>query len=394
MKPSNRISWQTLTEEPFRLFFPMALLVGVAGVALWPLYFSGILVFYPGQTHARLMAYGFFGGFILGFLGTALPRMLSARPLGSSEVALLVALHSAMSLALLAGKTTFGDGLFIALILCLGVMLSVRIRGRGDVPPPGFVLIGLALGCAGVGACLSIRQSYSEGAAFAGGLQHLLVYQGFILLPILGVGAFLLPRFFGTENLHNFPESVQPPPGWMREAVLAAVAGLLIVGSFWLEVSGWYRTGPALRLMIAAVYLFRAVPIYRRAPAQNALVSPLRLALILMLTGFLATVLMPTFRVALLHLTLVGGFAVITLTVATRIVYGHSGNLAMLTQPNRWLRLVVVLILLAMVTRISGDFLPRVLASHYSYGSIIWILAVLVWAGYVLPKVRWPDTDG
>jgi uncharacterized protein involved in response to NO len=61
--------------EPFRLFFPAGVLAGLLGVALWPLHFGGYVAFYPGQVHARLMAFGFFGAFILGFLGTALPRM-------------------------------------------------------------------------------------------------------------------------------------------------------------------------------------------------------------------------------------------------------------------------------------------------------------------------------
>ena len=67
------------------MFFPLALLTGVIGVGLWPLFYSGLYPIYPGISHARIMAQGFMGGFILGFLGTALPRMLSSRPLRQSE---------------------------------------------------------------------------------------------------------------------------------------------------------------------------------------------------------------------------------------------------------------------------------------------------------------------
>lgn len=45
------------------------------------------------------------------------------------------------------------------------------------------------------------------------------------------------------------------------------------------------------------------------------------------------------------------------------------------------------LMLFGMATRISGDFWPKVLVSHYTYGAILWIAGVLVWSGCVLPKV-------
>ncbi|HEX9256014.1 MAG TPA: NnrS family protein, partial [Candidatus Angelobacter sp.] len=77
MEKANRITLDDLGREPFRVFFPEGVFAGILGVALWPLYFTGVSSFYPGQAHARIMAYGLFGGFIFGFLGTAMPRMLS-----------------------------------------------------------------------------------------------------------------------------------------------------------------------------------------------------------------------------------------------------------------------------------------------------------------------------
>ena len=61
--------------EPFRVFFPLALIMGVLGVCLWPLYYGGCLSYYPMLTHARVMVECFVGGFALGFLTTALPKM-------------------------------------------------------------------------------------------------------------------------------------------------------------------------------------------------------------------------------------------------------------------------------------------------------------------------------
>jgi uncharacterized protein involved in response to NO len=51
-------------------------LARIVGVSLWPLYLGGLTKSYPGPAHARIMAYGLFGSFSFGFLGTALPRLL------------------------------------------------------------------------------------------------------------------------------------------------------------------------------------------------------------------------------------------------------------------------------------------------------------------------------
>lgn len=101
----------------------------------------------------------------------------------------------------------------------------------------------------------------------------------------------------------------------------------------------------------------------------------------------------PGYRVGLLHLTLVGGFALITFVVATEVVFGHSGNLARLKGRNRWLLVAVGLMLVGMATRISGDIWPQVLVSHYIYGALLWIAGVLLWAVYVLPNVLIAGTE-
>src|SRR6185503_20355920 len=85
-----RVTLAGLGREPFRIFFPAGVLAGIVGVSLWPLHFANVLELYPGLGHARIMVYGFFGVFIFGFLGTAMPRMLSARPLHVFQVLPLV----------------------------------------------------------------------------------------------------------------------------------------------------------------------------------------------------------------------------------------------------------------------------------------------------------------
>ncbi|HET6406863.1 MAG TPA: NnrS family protein, partial [Chthoniobacteraceae bacterium] len=73
-------------EEPFRVFFPLGLAYGLVGLILWPLFIWGVILQYPGLMHARVMVEGFMGAFIIGFLGTAGPRLLGANPFNGAEL--------------------------------------------------------------------------------------------------------------------------------------------------------------------------------------------------------------------------------------------------------------------------------------------------------------------
>ena len=149
------------------------------------------------------------------------------------------------------------------------------------------------------------------------------------------------------------------------------------LGSFW-DGSGLSGSG---------------VPVSPGAQFSNTLGVCLRVAFALLVSGFVLITLWPASRVGWLHLTLIGGFAVVTFTVATRVVFGHSGNLEKLRGRNAWMLVAVGLMLLGMATRISGDFWPRILVSHYSFGAVLWIAGVMVWSCFVLPKVFQADNE-
>ena len=388
----KRITFAELGREPFRIFFPAGVLAGIVGVALWPLYFAGISEFYPGLGHARIMACGLFGAFIFGFLGTAMPRMLSAKPLRVFQVVPLVLLHTLMVVAFANSNIFVGDVLFFALLVSfIGLMLA-RAKQRKDTPPPGFILVALCFVSVTAGTALAILQHFSDLDVFWITLQRLLSYQGFVLLPILGIGPFILPRLFGMQSQHDFPEMMIPAMAWWRKAGLAFGTGILIIGSFIMEANGWHRVAHWIRFGAVLGYLLLEMP-FHRAPAINALGVSVRIAFAGIVAGFLAVAFFPAYRVGLLHVTLVGGFAVITFVVATRVVFGHSGNLALLKGRNRWLLMAIGLMLTGMATRISGDFWPKVLGSHYTYGASLWIAGVLLWAAYVLPNVLIVDDE-
>ena len=85
-------------------------------MALWPLFVWRAIAFYPAQAHVRLMIEGLMGSFILGFLGTAGPRLLDASPLITAETCLLFLLQIVSALLHLAQRQTAGDIIFLTLL--------------------------------------------------------------------------------------------------------------------------------------------------------------------------------------------------------------------------------------------------------------------------------------
>lgn len=87
-KPARDITYRQLIAagEPFRLLFPIGVIFGLLGVALWPAFAWGLLIDYPGIPHARIMLHGFMAAFVMGFLGTALPRLLEVPRVRGREV--------------------------------------------------------------------------------------------------------------------------------------------------------------------------------------------------------------------------------------------------------------------------------------------------------------------
>jgi hypothetical protein len=261
------------------------------------------------------------------------------------------------------------------------------------VPPPGFVLVGLAFASALAGTALHLFGRRWELAPSFELLARLLSYHGFVLPAILGAGGFLLPRFLGLGARRKFPDSATPTPEWKRAARIAKAAGAAIVLTFLLEAAGWSRVAGTMRAAVIVAYLAWEMPLERLRWNWRGVHWPLIAGLACIPLGVLAAGWQPGARVTLLHFELMGGFALITFAVATRVVFGHSGAQARLERFHPWLTAAGLLMLLGLASRVSGDFLPGIQATHYLYGAACWMAGAAVWAACVLPRVLRPDHE-
>lgn len=381
-----------LAQEPFRLFFPVATLAGLVGVALWPLMIAGWLTTYPGEMHARLMVQGFFGGFILGFLGTSVPRFLEVPPLRRREAFPLLAVLAAGTVAHLSGQTLLGDALFALQLSALLLVLKGRSRLKRDNPPPGFALMPLAFASGIAGFALLHATGRSEQPALPL-LGKLLGYHAFVLLCILGAGGFLLPRFLGVGPRRKLAASAQPERDWRRARNFAFAIGLTVIGTYLLEAANWPRLGGTLRALAVAGYFLREIPFERLRWTWTGVQWFLVIGLACLPVGILASAWLGQWRVAMAHFELVGGFGLITVGVAARVVLGHTGQRAQLERFNGWLTAAGVMMLVGMLTRIFADLVPSSMISHYLYGALCWMIGLAIWAACVLRHVLTRDPE-
>src|SRR5262245_22725912 len=151
---NSRESPALCVAEPFRIFFPLGLLLGAIGVVLWPLFVWHGIDFYPASAHARLMIEGLMGSFIIGFLGTAGPRLLYTHPFAGIEISMLFAIELLSASLHFAQNQFAGDTVFLVLLLSFLGMMGTRARTAQDFPPPHFVLVFLGFLSAIIGIFL------------------------------------------------------------------------------------------------------------------------------------------------------------------------------------------------------------------------------------------------
>lgn len=393
MPPRDHLNFADLHREPFRVFFPAATFAGLLGVLLWVPMLLGWTDNYPGATHARLMVQGFFGGFMFGFLGTSMPRLLEVAPLRAVEAFGLLALFLANVAAHTAGQLVLGDALFALELGLWFALLKGRCHAKRDLPPPTFVLVGLAFGCGLAGTALHLASRRWEFPRELELLTRLLSYHAFVLLCVLGAGGFLLPRFLGLGPRRQFATASEPTPEWRKAAQFSGAAGAIVIGTYLLEAIGWPQVAVTLRASVIVGYLWHELPLERLHWTSNGVQRLLVVGLACVPLGVLASGWLPGWRVAMSHIELISGFSLITLGVATRVVFGHSGERAQLERFNAPLTIAAAFMLLGLLNRLSGDLVPSTMASHYIYAAVCWCGGVLLWAARVLPKVLKPDPE-
>lgn len=361
-----------LASEPYRVFFASGAMWSIIGVSLWPLFYAQMIGFYPNFVHARIMIEAFGGAFVVGFLGTAGPRMATAPKLTPPELLWLFVLHQACGISDLTLHLAWGDAFFVALLVSLMLCLVIRvIRFRKEAPPPQMLLALTGLACGIAGAAMQLSPATLMDPQRLR-LANLLLYQGLLLPPVLGIGSFVFPRMLGGD--FGDPKTAAQSRAKLVRSIITA---FMIVMSFFYEAAGQIVLGYAVRATVAAVYLL--IEVRWKTSQSGSLTTGLFWALII---GWLGIVLAPFHyaqHVSIEHLIYIGGFGMLMLIVGSRVLFGHSGDLEGFFVKSKWVRFLIFLGVLAATTRATPAWVPSTTVSHHIYAAWTWGLVSLFW---------------
>lgn len=380
-----------LRAEPFRLFFPLACVLGAAGVFHWILYGTGLLPAYLASFHAVTQMQSFLLAFAAGFLLTAIPKRTSTAPATWLELGALAALIPAVSIAELASAPALAQLFYAAAIVLIVQFAARRFLGRaaGRRPPAAFVLVPIGLAAGVAGAALRVASMRDLVPAWLGSLGRSLALEGVFTCLVLGIGGF----FFGLALYGDPPPDLGKTRGEARKAAALAVAGLLVIATLVMQERGLVREGLALRAAVAAAVLASARGLSRPSrPGANR--RTVWLAAWAVPIGLALAAIFPADRVAWMHVVYIGGFGLLAFAVAAHVTLGHGGHEAA-RDGRPWQAIAFgALFAAAMLLRATLARLPDLYFAWLAAGAALWLAGAVVWAVFLVPRMWRPPSGG
>jgi hypothetical protein len=331
------------------------------------------------------MAQGFLHCFVLGFLLTALPAFLHAQKTSSVETALVCAAMLAFGVCALAGAAAAAQGAYLTTLLILALAAARRLPHRRGDPPEEFVFValGFLLGIAGGVLNLGAAAGWWVEPAPRYGI-HLLV-RGMMFPIVLGVGGLLVPTFSAMRDPLVIPGIAKPGQRGPRRALYLPLA-LLFLAAVLLDALGHVVAAAWLRAIAASVLGGLVWKLARRPGRRDLLSWTIWSAGWMLLLGLWLAALLPSRAVAAFHFAFLGGFGLLTLGIATRVVVTHGGY-----PPSDERRVlnwgVVAAVALALFFRILSEFIPSGGARLYATSGTFWILGLSAWCWNAVPRI-------
>jgi uncharacterized protein involved in response to NO len=363
---------------PYRVLFPIGWTYGVMGAGLWPLHALGGVP-YPGAAHRLLMIQGFEQCFVLGFLLTAMPGFTKGAPCHPVELALAVAAALAFGVAVLLGAYPAAALAYLVSVLVLVAAVGRRMGPSQHARPMELLFVGFGLATGLVGA---VRLAAAGGIdPFASRMLSL----GMVLSLVLGLGGLLVPTFTGMRA----PLVIPGVAGAHERRGRLPLYLLLILGlasAFVLEALGRPDAGAYVRAAAATALVLLVWKLYRPPGRRDAPAIALWGSGWLVLAGLWLAALAPVRTVAALHLVFLGGFALLTLGVGTRVVVAH-GRHALAEERRVLTPMIVVVMLLALVARLAAEWMPAQATLLLGVSGGLWIAGWSAWALGALPRI-------
>ena len=373
--------------EPYRVFFPLGILCGLAGVAIWPLYSFGLTTTYSGRSHALVQIFGFLYAFIAGFLLTAVPRFTGTQPPAFATQLLLAGLLLVASVSSELRAFATASVAFVAAHVMLLTLIIQRFAQRKQNPPPSFANIGLGLLAGAGGALITCGVTLELIPAAWDLLGKRLLTEGMVMLLVLGVGGLLGPRLLGFAPPPAHGGPVRPPelPPFLRSSVAESfTAGLVILISLVAEYAFDLSRMAYVRAFVVSSLVIRSLQLWKRPVVRTTLSWAIWIAHWMIAIGVWVVAAAPRYRADFLHILFIGGFSLLILAMAMRVTLSHGGYDLAREQRSWPLRIGITCMLVAMLARLGAPFAATSYFGHLQWSALLWMAALVCWGAYVL----------
>lgn len=388
--PSTALaSAPTWRREPYRLLFPLGVLLAWWGVGHWLLVGLFGIGSWSGVFHSIAQIQGFLMAFACGFLYTAVPRRTQTWPPAPWEMAVALAAPPATTAcaalgALALAQACWGVLMLTLLAFCLRRFLA---RNAGRRPPDCFLWVPLSfvLALAGAGA-IGAQRGLGPEWFWLHDLGQKWILQGLFVGLIVGLGGMVLPLLTRGEA----PPDASSGVGSRLRRTGHFASWLGLAGSFVLETRGApaigyaVRAGLTLALLLGVARLHRppCLPgLHRRLIWASAWCLPL---------GYAFAALDPGRAQAGLHVVFIGGFAALALGVGLHVTLAHGGYQGLVRKSPWQVGALGALLASATAARAALVFRPDALRPLLVAAAASFLLATLAWFHLLLPRTWRP----
>ncbi len=376
----------------FRPFFLGAGIFSVVSILSWMLiYVFGMLPTFEGLSsfywHAHEMIYGYTIAVVAGFLLTAIKNWTGLQTLQNKGLVVLFLLWVSARISMLFGSEYIAwaavfDLLFNFYLFTAALQPVLRVKQWTQVGIISkILLLAIFNGLFYLGALNIVDNGISWG--IYGGLYLLLAL-------VLTMGRRVIPFFIERGVAY----SVQ-----LKNSKILDIGSLVLFLLFFIsdvflldiEMTSYFATGMFI-LSVIRLYFWHTPGIWK-----SSLLWGLYVALIFISIGFLFFALIPytsiLSRSLALHAFTVGGFSILTVSMMSRVILGHTGR--DIHQPSRWVGIAQGLLLCGAVVRIFMPiFLPQFYTSIILSSQLLWIAAFSIFTIINYPILTKPRVDG
>lgn len=365
--------------DPYKLFFPLGLALGFAGIAIWPLTYFGLVGGYWGLSHAFLQSEGFLFCFIAGFLLTALPRFTGTENPTFPAQLLMAICVLAGAVALEIHHYQIAHVMFFVAYVTFAVLLAKRFLARDRQPPDTFSLIGYGVLAGFLGAFFNVLTAFEIAPLGLPTAGKRLLTEGMTLLLVLGVGGFLGPRLLGFETLSLVQiGGVTTKPKLPRRRLYAVAGAIILISILCEHLLAWEWMNP-VRALVATIVIGITLEPWRFPRARTTLAWCVWSANLLGILGLWLSALWPAYRIDFLHILFIGCFTLLILAVAMRVVLSHGGHGLEPERKNWPLRIGLFLGSTAVLARVGAQFNENSYSEHLVYASLALMIALVIW---------------